>query len=58
MKSRVPRKAATATEMPITIRVYLRVSFFVGQFTFFNSKKDSLKKVVIFLEIFLKFISL
>lgn len=47
-KSSVPRKAATAKETPITIRVYLMVCCLVGQLTFFISRRTSFKKVMIF----------
>jgi len=55
MKSMVPKKAATATETPITIRVYLMVCCLVGQLTFFISSLTSFKKVTILVGIFLKF---
>jgi len=50
-RSRLPKKAATTTEMPITIRVYLIVSCFVGQLTFFISVLTSFKKTIIFVGI-------
>jgi len=37
IKSNPPRKKATIAENPITTKVYLRVSFLLGQLTFFNS---------------------
>lgn len=58
IKSNVPKKAATATEMPITIKVYLMVSCLVGQLTFFISRRTSFKKVMTFLGMLLKFIRL
>jgi len=51
MKSNTPKKIATATETPMTIKVYLKVSFRPGQLTFFISKWTSFRKVVIFVEI-------
>jgi len=55
MKSKVPKKAATATQTPITIKVCLMVSCLVGQFTFFISSWTSFKKVTILLGMFIKF---
>jgi len=46
-KSKPPKKRATAKEKPITIKVYLMVSFLVGQLTFFISTLTSFKKLTI-----------
>lgn len=47
-KSRTPRKAATASEMPITSIVFRTVSFRLGQMTRFISSRDSCKYVMSF----------
>ena len=47
-KSKIPKKAATAVEIPITIKVYLKVSCRLGQSTFLISIQTSLKKLLIF----------
>ncbi len=52
-KSKPPKNMETTTETPITIKVYLTVSFLVGQLTFFISSLTSFKKVMI---LFKKFI--
>ena len=57
-KSNPPKKAATATETPTTIKVYFMVSFLVGQLTFFISSFTSFKKGIIFLERLVIFIGL
>lgn len=53
IKSNPPKKTATTAEAPITIKVYLTVSFRVGQLTFFNSNLTSLRKETIFNNLFL-----
>lgn len=53
IESSPPKKIATAAEAPITIKVYLTVSFRVGQLTFFNSNLTSLRKETIFKNLFL-----
>jgi len=52
IKSNVPKKMATATEIPIMIRVFLIVSSLVGQLTFFISNLTSFRKVAILVNIF------
>ena len=53
-KSNIPKKAATPIEIPITIKVYLKVCCLLGQSTFLASTQTSLKKVLIFGNIILK----
>lgn len=45
IKSNIPKKIATAKDNPITKIVYRIVSSRLGQFTFFNSWRDSSKNV-------------
>lgn len=51
-KSSPPKKAATAKETPIIIKVYLKVWWRVGQLTFFISNLTSFKKATILFGIF------
>jgi len=48
-KSKNPKREATTTDMPITIRVYLIVSLRVGQVIFLISELESLKRFAIFI---------
>ncbi len=41
---------ATTTEIPITIKVYLKISRRLNQLTFLSSRKTSLKKLGILLK--------
>lgn len=43
IKSSAPKRIAVKALMPITIKVYLLVSFLVGQVTFFSSVLESSK---------------
>jgi hypothetical protein len=52
-KSKLPKNRAVAIETPSTTKVYLIISFLVGQLTFFISSRISLKKTVILLKIFM-----
>ncbi len=54
-KSRPPKYKATPNEIPMTIKVYLTVSFLVGQLTFFISNLTSFKKTMVLLIIFMVF---
>src|SRR3989338_9026358 len=50
-KSAIPKNAATPNDKAITIVVSRVVSFGVGQFTLFNSCRDSAKKAINLLNI-------